>query len=198
MHIDEADKPENTQTTRLDIAANRQARKYSRGEMLLRVLWSVGQQVFVFSPRTAFGFRRWWLRLFGAKIGNHVHIYPSARIVMPWNLVVGDEAAIGEDVLIYNLGKIEIGDKATLSHRAHLCAGTHDYECASLPLIKPPIVIGAQSWVCADAFIAPGVTVGEGSVVGARAVATNDVADWTVVAGNPARVVKKRVLHEHA
>lgn len=197
MRRSELNASDHNDSCHLDIAANRSARKYSRSEMLLRVLWSVGRWVFMFSPRPAFAFRAWWLRLFGATVGRDVHIYPSANIYMPWNLVVGNESAIGENVLIYNLGKVEIGDRATVSHRAHLCAGTHDYECASLPLLKLPILVGNQAWVCADAFIGPGVVLGEGCVIGARAVVTKDAPAWTVLAGNPARTVKKRVMREH-
>ena len=83
----------------------------------------------------------------------------------------------------------------TISQRAHLCAGTHDYTDPSMPLQKPPISIGDQVWVCADAFVGPGVTIGEGALVGARAVAVTDVESWQIVVGNPARPVKKRVLN---
>jgi len=107
---------------------------------------------------------------------------------------VGDWSAIGEETLIYTLGPVTIGQQVTISHRAHLCAGTHDYNQASMPLVKPPIVIGDQAWVCADAFVGPGVTVGEGAVVGARSVVTKNVEPWTVVAGNPARFLKRRAL----
>lgn len=115
---------------------------------------------------------------------------------MPWNLDIGDWSSIGEYALIYNLGKVTIGKCVTVSHRAHLCAGTHDYEDPSMPLLKPPIVIGDQSWICADAYVGPGVCIGEGSVVGARAVVVKDVEKWGVAVGNPARVVKKRVLNQ--
>ena len=111
---------------------------------------------------------------------------------MPWNLEIGDWSAIGEGALIYSLGKVTIGTRATISHRAHLCAGTHDYTSPSLPLIKPPITIGDQCWICADSFIGPNVTIGEGAVVGARAVATKDVEPWSIVAGNPAKRIKER------
>jgi putative colanic acid biosynthesis acetyltransferase WcaF len=178
----------------LDIGSNRSARKYSRREMALRVLWSVGRLLIVLSPRPFFGWRRFVLRLFGAEIGPHVHLYSSTRIYMPWNLRAEAWAAIGEDVLVYNLGHVTIGERATISHRAHLCAGTHDYAEPDLPLLKPPIVIGPQSWICADAFVGPGVTVGEGAVVGAAAVAMKDVPPWAIVAGNPAREVKTRRL----
>ena len=178
----------------LDVQSNRSARKYTRREMAMRVLWLPGQYLVRWSPRPMFGWRRAVLRLFGATIGPHVHVHNSTRVTMPWNLTIGAWAAVGEDVLLYNLGRITIGERATISHRAHLCAGTHDYRRPDLPLLKPPVTIEAQAWVCADAFVGPGVTVGEGGIVGAAAVATRDVPDWTIVAGNPATEVKRRHL----
>ncbi len=178
-----------------DIASNRQQVRYSRQENLKRVLWAIVRPFFHFSPRVFFGWRNFLLRLFGARIGKHVHIYNSAQIYFPWNLEVGDWSAIGEYAFIYNLGPIHIGSQVTISQRVHLCAGTHDYTDPSLPLQKPPIVIGDQAWICADAFVGPGVTVGEGALVGARAVAVKDVEPWQIVAGNPARPIKKRELN---
>jgi len=180
----------------LDINANRKAVKFSRYEMIRRVLWGLVKPLFSFSPRTLFAWRVLLLRLFGAKVGRNVHIYNSATIYFPWHLEIGDHSAIGEHAYIYNLGSIAIGNKTTISHRAHLCAGTHDYTNSALPLLKPEIEIADQAWICADAFVGPGVHVGEGAVVGARAVAMKDVAPWTVVAGNPAQFVKKRVMVE--
>ncbi len=178
----------------LQIERNRAARKYTGGEQFRRVLWMFGHLLFRLTPRPCFGVRRAILRGFGAQIGRAVNVYPSTHIYFPWNLVVGDHAAIGEWVLVYNLGLVTIGRAATVSHRAHLCAGTHDYHRADLPLVKPPIAIGDNAWICAEAFVGPGVTVGEGAVVGARAVVVGDVQPWTVCAGNPARFVKPRAL----
>lgn len=178
----------------LDVGSNRGSKKYSDREMLLRVLWGGGKILFRLSPRPCFAWRRFILRCYGAKVGRQVHIYNSARIYFPWNLVIGDWSAVGEDALIYNLGTITLGEKVTISHRAHLCAGTHDYTQPDLPLLKPPITVKDQAWICADAFVGPGVMVGAGAVVGARAVVTKNVEPWTVVAGNPARILKKREL----
>lgn len=178
----------------LDIQGNRSAANYTSGELFRRLIWGIGKLAFRFSPRPCFGWRRFVLRCFGAKVGREVHLYPSTRIYFPWNLTIGDWSAIGEEAFIYNLGPITIGEKATISHRAHLCAGTHDYRQSDLPLLKPPIEIGDQAWICADAFVGPGVTVGQGAVVGARAVVTKNVEPWTVVAGNPARMIKRREL----
>ena len=134
------------------------------------------------------------LRLFGAEVGKHVHIYNSAVIYFPWNLEIGDWSAVGEGALIYNLGRVSIGSKVTISHRAHLCAGTHDYRRSDLPLLKPPIFVEDQVWVCADAFVGPGVRIREGAVIGARAVVMADVHAWTVVVGNPAKSIKTRSI----
>jgi putative colanic acid biosynthesis acetyltransferase WcaF len=178
----------------LDIESARAARPYSRLEYLGRVLWALASPLFRFSPRPLFGWRRFLLRCFGARVGRGVHVYPSARVVIPWNLEIGDHASLGEDVLVYDLGPVRIGARATVSHRAHLCAGTHDYRDPALPLRRLPITIGADAWICAQSFVGPGVEVGEGAVVAAGAVAMRAVEPWTVVAGNPAAFVKRREL----
>jgi putative colanic acid biosynthesis acetyltransferase WcaF len=113
------------------------------------------QLLFRLSPRPFFACRRLILRCFGARVGAQVHTYPSTRIYFPWNLTIGEWSAIGENVLVYNLGPVTIGQKVTISHGAHLCAGSHDYTRADLPLLKPPITIGDQVWICADAFVGP-------------------------------------------
>ena len=132
------------------------------------------------------------MRVFGAEVGRHVHIDPSAKIFIPWNLKIGDWSSVGFDALLYNLGPLTIGRKVTVSQRAHLCGGTHDYRSPTMDLTKSPISIGDGSWVCADAFVGPGVKVGEGAVVGARAVVVKDVEPGVVVAGNPAVAVGRR------
>lgn len=169
-------------------------RPYSRREYIGRFLWALVTPIFRLTPRPLFRFRAAILRLFGAKIGRNVHVYPSAIIYLPWRLTIEDEASVGEWALIYNLGTVIIRKQSTISHRAHLCAGTHDYERKDLPLIRTPITIEQGVWVCADAYIGPGVTLGEGCVVGARAVVVKSVNAFAVVAGNPARTLKYRSL----
>ena len=159
-------------------------------------MWAVIKPFFRFSPRVLFAWRNFLLRLSGARIGKNVHIYNTAHVHFPWNLEVGDWAAIGDHALIYNLGPIRVGSAVTISQRAHLCAGTHDHTDPSMPLQRPPIVIGDQVWVCADAFIGPGITIGEGALVGARAVVVKDVEPWQIVAGNPAHPIRKREMKE--
>lgn len=178
----------------LNIAENRNSRKYSRKEIIGRLLWSIAYPFFRYSPRPFFGWRRLLLSMFGARIGCNVNIYNSAIIYMPWNLEIGNWSSIGEYAFIYNLGKVVIGRNCTISHRTHLCAGTHDYVDPAMPLQKLSITVGDQVWLCTDSFIGPGVNIGEGAVVGARAVVVKDVPPWTVVAGNPAKPVKERSI----
>lgn len=178
----------------LDIAKNRASKKYDLSEVICRILWGVGAFLFRYSPRPLYGWRRFLLRVFGADVGRHVRIHNTATIYYPWNFSVGDWSSIGEDAMIYNLGPITLGTKVTVSQRAHLCAGSHDISDPTMPLLKPPITVGDQAWICADAFVGPDVEVGDGAVVGARAVAVEDVDAWMVVGGNPARVIRKRTL----
>jgi putative colanic acid biosynthesis acetyltransferase WcaF len=178
----------------LDIAANRAARKYSGRELAARVCWSAAALVFRWSPRPLYAWRAWLLRRFGARLGRHVHIWPTVRIAHPWLLEMEDFAAVGDGVRLYNLGPIRIGARATISQHAHLCAGTHDYTTAEMTLVKLPITVGADAWICADAFVGPGVTIGEGAVVGARAAVFKNVEPWTIVGGNPAAFIKAREM----
>jgi putative colanic acid biosynthesis acetyltransferase WcaF len=167
---------------------------WTKRELAGRLLWACVAPIFRFSPRLMWGWRRCMLRAFGANIGPGVRIHPSVRIMIPWNLTIGARGVIGDRAILYALGPISIGANAMVSQNAHLCAGTHDYRCDGMPLLKLPIEIGCGAWVCADAFIGPGVCVGEYAIVGARAVAVRDVPAATVVVGNPAIAVRKREL----
>ncbi|HTY48873.1 MAG TPA: hypothetical protein VMB48_04185 [Steroidobacteraceae bacterium] len=176
----------------IDLRANRAARKYSRGEQLRRIAWGLGRWLVALSPRPLFGWRCLVLRSFGARVGRHVHVYPGCHIYMPWNVEIGDWSALGDGVFVYSLGRVSIGRRVTLSYRAHVCAGSHDFSDPALPLLKPPVVLEDDAWVGTEAFIGPGTTVGAGAIVGARAVVTKDVDPMTVVAGNPARPIGHR------
>jgi putative colanic acid biosynthesis acetyltransferase WcaF len=178
---------------RLNAVANRAAPKWRARELAGRLLWEcLRTPLFAWSPRSLWVWRRMVLRVFGARIGAEVHIHPTAKIQIPWNLEIDDFAAIGDAAILYNLGLISIGAGATISQYAHLCAGSHDFRNPAMPLLKPPIHVEPGVWVCADAFIGPGVRVKRGAIVGARAVVMRDVDENTVVAGNPARVVGVR------
>jgi putative colanic acid biosynthesis acetyltransferase WcaF len=138
------------------------------------------------------------LRCFGAKVSLRSNIHGSAWVEMPWLLKMDQWISLGPRTHLYNLGGVTIGERTVISQDVYICAGTHDYTNPLYPLLRPPITIGKNVWIAAGAFIGPGVTIGDGAVIGARAVVTKDVAPWTVVAGNPAKFVKERVLKDPA
>jgi putative colanic acid biosynthesis acetyltransferase WcaF len=161
----------------------------------LRLLWSMVQNsLFRYSFHTWSGWRAFLLRCFGAKIGRQCTIRRTSRVYYPWLLEMGDLACLGDDCSVYNLGRVSLMDHVTISQEAYLCAGTHDHSKPDLPLITRPITVGKDAWICARAFVGPGVTIGEGAVVGACAVVMRDVAPWKIVAGNRATVVGERRL----
>lgn len=173
------------------VIENRNSTKWTRKELFRRLLWAVVAPLFRFSPRPLWSWRRALLRAFGARVGLDVHVYPTVRIAIPWNLTLGDSCAVGDYAILYALGTITLGPRATVSQYAHLCAGSHDLSSRSRRLTKPPITVGEDAWIAADAFVGPGVNIGAGAVVGARAVAMKDVEDGWIVVGNPARPVRK-------
>ena len=149
---------------------------------------------FRITPRIAFAWRRLVLRMMGAKVGPGARIYSSARIYYPPNLELGRSVVIAPDVDLYCVDRITIGDNAMISQYSYLCTASHDYTRPDLPLISDPICIEPQAWVCADVFIGPGVTVGQGTVVGARSTVFRDLEPWVVCGGNPARIIKPRIV----
>ncbi|MDD5578198.1 MAG: putative colanic acid biosynthesis acetyltransferase [Methylobacter sp.] len=162
---------------------------------IMRALWGLVYIIlFRYTPRPMHRWRAFILRIFGAKIGNDCLIYPKAIIWAPWALEMGDFSCLANDVNCYNQANITLGEHAIVSQGAHLCAGTHDYNDPDFQLIAFPINIGKNSWICAEAFVGPGVTVNEGAVLGARAVTFKDLDSWKVYAGNPARMIKERII----
>ena len=168
---------------------------HSAANKLARLLWQVaGLLLFRPSPWFWHAPRRALLRLFGAQVGKHVQILPSVQIWAPWNLALGDHATVGSGVDLYDVDRIEIGAHATVSQRAFLCTATHDVDHPNMPLQTAPIRIGAGAWVCAEAYVHPGVAIGVDAVAGARAVVLHDVPPGQIVGGNPAKFIRLRKL----
>ena len=168
---------------------------HSAANKLARLLWQVaGLLLFRPSPWFWHAPRRALLRLFGAQVGKHVQIMPSVQIWAPWNLALGDDATVGAGVDLYDVDRIEIGAHATVSQRAFLCTATHDVDHPNMPLQTAPIRIGAGAWVCAEAYVHPGITIGVDAVAGVRAVVLHDVPPGQIVGGNPAKFIRLRKL----
>lgn len=162
-------------------------------ERLCGLLWSVAwHALFRWSPRTV----NWWrillLRCFGAKIGRGVFIAPSVRVHFPWNLTVGDGTFIEHHAIINAMGRIAIGSATRISQYAHLCAGTHDHRRPDMRIMRHPITIGTEVWIAADAFVGPGVSIGNGALLAARSSAFRDLPASQVCIGEPAKPVKPR------
>jgi len=167
------------------------------GHRCARALWNIVEAtLFRLSPRPCHGWRRLLLRLFGARLASTAQVYPQVRIWAPWNLRMDELSTIADGTIVYAVAPITIGAGTTVSQYGHLCAATHDHEDPTLPLIPKPITIGPRCWIAAEVFVGPGVTIGEGSVVGARSTVLHDLPAWKVCVGTPAKPVRDRVLRE--
>jgi len=169
---------------------------FSLRNRLGRLAWGLAQPFFSFSPKPLHRWRSFILRCFGAKVGTGVHVYPKVKIWAPWTLELHDECGIANGAILYSQGKITIGYRAIISQGAHICAGTHDYTKKGHPLVTMPISIGANAWVAAEAFVHPGIVLGEGCVIGARSVVTKDMPSWMVCAGHPCKPLKPRIMEK--
>lgn len=167
----------------------------SKREVLARWCWALVQATFFrWSPRPWHGLRARLLKLFGADIPlpGQVVVFPTARITYPWRLHLAARSMIGRNVTVYNLADVTLKYGANVSQNTHLCAGTHDFNQWSMPLVAKPIVIGRNTWVAADVFVGPGVTLGELCVIGARSVVLRDQPARMICAGHPCRPMKPR------
>ena len=167
---------------------------FSLGHRLFRVVWhSVWLVLASWTPAPLHSWRRLVLRCFGAKLHPTARVYGGARVWYPPNLHMGSHACLGPGVNCYCMALVTLGDRALASQGAFLCAGSHNYNDPYFQLIVKPIVIGADVWICAEAFVGLGVEIADGVVIGARSVVTKSIVEpWTVHAGNPCRSVGKR------
>lgn len=158
--------------------------------MAFRMVWRLFARIV--PPPFNWAWRRLLLRMFGARIGPGARVYPTAKVWLPRHLTMGRWSALGPAVDCYNQASIVLGEQAIVSQRAFLCAGGHDYQDATFQLVAKPISVGTRAWVAAEAYVGPGVAIGDDAVVGARACVTKDVPSNSIWAGNPARQVVQR------
>ncbi len=176
-------------------AEDRHVSPYSTKEKTARILWAVVQAVFFrYSFHSMYSWRRFLLNLFGATVHRSCVIRRTVRVECPWNLTMGRNSCLGDRVNAYCLGKVTVGERVSISQNVHLCAGSHDYTKANMPLTRPPITIHDDVWIAADAFVGHDVIIGEGAILGARGVAVRSLKPWTVYAGNPAKPVNSREM----
>lgn len=171
---------------------------YTMRNKILRLVWSICWTLFArpFPRSICNSWKIFLLRLFGAKVSWKAYVYSSAKIFMPSNLEMADYACLGSDVDCYNAAPIVIGANTTVSQGAYLCTASHNITSPKHEQVQKPIIIEDRAWVASDAFVGMGVTIGEGAVVGARSAVFKSVEPWSVVGGNPAKFIKKRVLKD--
>lgn len=173
---------------------------FSTNEKIGRALWVlVENTLFRFSPKRADRFRAALLKRFGATIhGTPEVLRRTVRVEVPWNIELGDQCQIGDHARLYSLGKITIGARTVVSQYAHLCAGTHDFTDTDFPLRRVPISVGERCWIATDVYVAPGVTISDGVVVGARSNVVKDLPAWQICVGSPAKPIRHRPLVDAA
>jgi putative colanic acid biosynthesis acetyltransferase WcaF len=168
---------------------------FSLGNRLARVAWGLAWLLLArFTPPQLHGWRRLVLIAFGAKVARGARVHASVSIWLPSNLELGEHCLIGPRARIYNQGRITIGARSIVSQGAQLCASTHDVSDPHFQLVLRPVTVGVQCWVAADAFVGPGVTMHDRSVLAARGVLFSDAEADTIYRGNPALLLKPRKL----
>ena len=176
------------QTTEVPDPKRRAFLDQSYRERVRGFWWSIVRfTLFRWSPTAFNAWRRSLLRLFGARIHRTAVIAPSVRIDFPWNLRIASDVVIVHGAIVNCMGKIAIGRGTRISQYAHLCAGTHDYTSRDMRIIRCPITIGRNVWIAADAFVGPGVTIGDGVLLAARSSAFRDLPPGQICIGEPAQ-----------
>lgn len=179
-------------TSELRVNTN-QPSPFSFKHKAARLLWGIVQgTVFRWIPVPFHGPRRALLKLFGARIHGTARVYPTVKVWAPWNLEMAADSCIGPSTICYNVDTIALERGALVSQNCHLCSASHDYRDPAFRLIHAPIRLQPGCWVCADVFVAMGVTIGENAVVGARSVVTRSMPANMVCSGFPCAPLKPR------
>jgi len=163
--------------------------------LLKRTLWYFTNVLFFINP--LFPFRSpkpALLRLFGAKVGKGVVIQPGVNINFPWKLRIGDHSWIGQRAWLDNLDQLTIGNNVVISQGAMIIQGSHDYKKMDYPTYTKPVVLEDGSWLGAGAIVMLGVTMKSHSVLAAGSMASKDLEAYKVYQGNPAVVVRERII----
>lgn len=167
-----------------------------KSKITVQFWWLTQALLFNTSPQLLYGWRRFLLRLFGANIGKDVILRPSVKVTYPWKLSIGDYSWIGDDVVLYTLGNIVIGENVVVSQKSYLCTGLHDYKNTAFPIYSKPITIEDECWLATDVYVAPGIHVGKGTVIGARSSVFKNLPNGKICIGSPARIIKDRIIEK--
>jgi putative colanic acid biosynthesis acetyltransferase WcaF len=181
-----------SKTTQLDTFNNSHFK--TGAPVLKRVFWYIVNTLFFKSFIHSYALKSFFLRLFGAKVGNGVLIKPHVNIKYPWKLEIGNHVWIGEEVWIDNLDYVKIGDNVCISQGALLLCGNHSFTSTQFDLMTGPIVLEEGVWIGAKSLVGPNVTCGSHSVLSVMSVASKNLEPYKIYRGNPAQVVKDRII----
>lgn len=165
-----------------------------KSKWIVQIWLIVEDTLFRWSPRFMYGWRRMLLRIFGAKIGKGVKIRPEVHITYPWKVEIGDWCWIGEGSVLYSLGNIKLGDNVALASYVYLNTGGHKHDLLTFDIYAEEIIIESEVWLTTDVFVASGVKIGRGTVVGARSTVLNNLPSGMICVGYPAKPIKKREM----
>ena len=164
-----------------------------KSKITVQLWWIVQGTLFALSPQFFYGWRRFLLRSFGAKIGKGVLLRSTVKVTYPWNIEIGDYSWIGEDNVLYSLGKIKIGSNVALAHKVYINTGGHEYDKISFDIFCEPVFIEDECWLTNDVYVAPGVTIGKGSIIAARSSVLKSMPGGKICVGTPAIAIKDRI-----
>ena len=164
-----------------------------KSKVIVQLWWITQAILFKPSPQIMYGWRRFLLKLFGAKIGKNVLIRSNVTITYPWKVEIGDNSWVGDDCVLYSLGNITIGSNVSIAHKVYFNTGGHNFNKVTFDITSSPVVVKNECWITNDVYVAPGVTIGRGTVVGARSSVFKDLPAAKVCVGSPAVVIKDRI-----
>jgi putative colanic acid biosynthesis acetyltransferase WcaF len=168
---------------------------YNPGNKFKRAAWFAVNALIMQNRLMPFiSVRRFFLRLFGAKIGKGVVIKPNVNVKYPWKLIIGDYCWIGEQVWIDNLGMVKMGNNVCVSQGALLLCGNHNYKRSAFDLIVGNITLEDGVWIGTKTVVCPGVTCCSHSLLTVGSIATSKMEAYTIYQGNPAVAVKERII----
>jgi putative colanic acid biosynthesis acetyltransferase WcaF len=163
-----------------------------RSKITVQLWWIIQDTLFSWSPQFLYGWRAFLLRLFGAEIGKNVKIRSTVKITYPWKVKIGDYTWVGDDCVLYSLGDITIGSHVAIAHKVYFNTGGHEYGRKTFDIFFRPVVIEDECWITNDVYVAPGVTIGRGTIIGARSSVLKDLPPGKICVGTPAHPIKDR------
>ncbi|MFA6017304.1 MAG: acyltransferase [Patescibacteria group bacterium] len=138
------------------------------------------------------GFRRFFYRLAGIKMGKGSTIHMKARFYDPRNISIGEDTIIGEGIVLDGRDQLSIGSHVDIATEVMIYNSQHDVNQEDFAATSAPVKIEDYVFIGPRVIILAGVTVGRGAVVGAGAVVTKDVPPYAIVGGVPAKIIGER------